>query len=108
MAALTGQSTHEGQVGGFMGMSDSDCWNQVQQSVDGHHLITASTDSVPSSSGLVGDHAYTVVGYQTQPDGSQWVTVRNPWGTSPPPPSGEGSMSIDDFRKYFANLQWTS
>lgn len=107
MSALTGRQTSSGNLGGFMGMSDGDAWNQIQSSVNSHQLVTATTDSVPDGSGLVGDHAYTVVGYTSLPDGSQWVTVRNPWGTSPPPPSGEGSMTVDDFRSNFANLQWT-
>ena len=111
LAAFTGYQAHSSQLGGFLGMSDGDAWKQIQQSIDSHHPITASTDGSiqhsDQSNSLVGDHVYSVIGYKTAPNGSQWVTIRNPWGTQPSD-NGVGDISIDDFRKYFSNLQWTS
>lgn len=112
MAAITGRSTSSRGIGGFMGMSDSDCWNQIRQSVDSHQVITASTGGGvlgmggPSSHELVPDHCYSIIGYTTASDGTQMVEVRNPWGSNPSP-NGEGWMSVDDFRSQFETMQWT-
>jgi hypothetical protein len=116
LQALTGapthsQSIHSGLPLGIGNMSNDEVWNQLQSTIGSHHLMTATTSglsqNIQDNGGVVNDHAYTVLGAGTNPDGSRYVTVRNPWGSTPGD-NGVGTMSLSDFCKYYSGIQWTS
>ena len=58
---------------------------QIQTDLNqGHPIVAGSRDNGPlvlDSSGLIHDHAYTVIGVEVPPSGSSgiYVTLRNPW-----------------------------
>ena len=53
--------------------------------------VTFAVDNAPANSGLVSDHAYTVIAVGTDANGNPTLTLRNPWGVSA---TGSGSPYI--------------
>ena len=93
------QSTYNSINGGWMGEafttlglnSQSSLWknqatsgddylNWVQQQLDAGYTVTMGVINPPGQLNLIGGHAYTVVGVQTNDDGTRSLIVRNPWG----------------------------
>jgi hypothetical protein len=60
-------------------------WSMLVARIDAGQPVTALT---PSATELVTTHVYTVVGYSVI-NGTQWLTLRNPWGIDGP--MGDGS-----------------
>lgn len=51
---------------------------QISQALQTHQPVVLSTTGNPGNTGLVGNHAYTVIGI-TGTGSEALVTVRNPW-----------------------------
>ena len=86
MNALTGKSADY--------YSPKDGAGKIQQALKDGKLVTiltpksdgdqAGMEAGKNPHGLVGEHAYTVTGVCTGPDGKQYVELRNPWGFDDP------------------------
>jgi hypothetical protein len=63
-----------------------------------------STDRPFTNTGLVGDHAYTIMGVEEK-DGERFVKLRNPWGEKEPagngPDDGVFTLPWKTFAKYY-------
>lgn len=88
-------------------------WRQIVASVDAKTPVAAGTgghdDPKYTNSGVYGDHAYSVLGYE-EVAGERYVRLRNPWGESEP--SGNGAndgifkLPIKDFTRLFNTLYY--
>ncbi len=82
----------------------------IAQTLDAGTPIVASTESVADpynldpSAGIVGDHAYTVVGIEVPATGdpnATYLSLRNPWGFGGPSENGMIRVSWSDFETYY-------
>ena len=95
---------------------DDRVWNAITRAIDAKKPVAAGThsDGGPvnyTNTGVYGDHAYSVLGYETQ-GGEKYVVLRNPWGESEP--SGNGAndgvfkLKLGEFRKLYDNVMYLS
>jgi hypothetical protein len=72
-------------------------------------VIALSKTWDPSEQGIVADHAYTLLGVETQ-GGKQYVQLRNPWGEREPGHDGRDDgvfrMPIEQFLTSFATVEF--
>ena len=88
-------------------------WSFIQSAIDTHSPVCASTSCDPdqqdryTNSGIVGEHAYTVMGYQLH-DGERFVTLRNPWGNTEPTGNGADDgvfeLPLSEFVKFYDQI----
>ncbi len=91
-------------------------WNTITTAIDNKRPVAAGThdDGGPVSytnTGVYGDHAYSVLGYEKQGT-ERFVVLRNPWGESEP--SGNGAndgvfkLKLSEFQKLYDNVMTTN
>lgn len=75
----------------------------------GAAVVALSKPWEPISQGLVGDHAYTVLGVEER-GGERFVKLRNPWGEREPGRDGKDdglfSMPLEKFLHAFATVEF--
>jgi hypothetical protein len=87
-------------------------FDQIKRSLDANLPVAAGTyhdESRYTNSGVYGDHAYSVLGYEQQ--GTQkYVVLRNPWGESEPAGNGANDgvfkLKLEDFGRLYQNLMY--
>ncbi len=106
-SVLTGKPAEYASV---KGMADSDLYRSLKD-IGRHRHMTVG--SMRTGEGIVGRHAYTVLGAHINDHGQYMVKLRNPWGKiTPTHPTGGGDgtfeMTLPKFREYFGALFYTS
>jgi hypothetical protein len=120
--ALTGKRTNTYDIGDdtsalggarrLLGLERSS-GDLIRDGLRNHEALVADTGK-KTSDGIVGDHAYSIVGMDDKGN----VELRNPWGSTPstaPEPNGHQAgndgtfwMSQDQFSRHFTVLEYQS
>jgi hypothetical protein len=82
LRAITGSATWNGAPS--TGLTTSDLANLTSSLLANRPTIALTRSGSPTSYGLIEDHAYTVLGVQSNSSGATTVTLRNPWGSDGP------------------------
>ncbi len=111
MEAVLGRDGNSMSI--YSGNLDS-VFNTIKKNVDANQPVAAGTyhdESKYTNTGVYGDHAYSILGYEQQ--GTQrYVVLRNPWGESEP--SGNGAndgifkLKLEEFAKLYQNVMYTN
>ncbi len=87
-------------------------WKEITEAVDEGRaaaLGTYSDGRKMKGSGLVDDHAYSLLGYEESDDGERYVKLRNPWGKTEPKGDDEDDgifyMTVETAAKYFESFE---
>jgi hypothetical protein len=97
------------------GSADS-VWRTITTAIDNKKPLAAGThdDGGPVSytnTGVYGDHAYSILGYETAGT-ERYVVLRNPWGESEPANNGANDgvfkLKLADFQKLYDNVMFTN
>jgi hypothetical protein len=86
-------------------------WKRITSAIDDERPMAAGThdpkDANYTNTGVFDDHAYSIIGYQTE-GSKRYVVLRNPWGDSEPknngPDDGVFKLELERFMELFANL----
>ncbi len=87
-------------------------WKRITSAVDDGRPIAVGTHEEKgpvhyTNTGVFGDHAYSLIGYQTEGT-KRFVVLRNPWGDTEPknngPDDGVFKLPFDRFMDLFANV----
>jgi hypothetical protein len=87
-------------------------WKRVVSAIDDQRPLAAGTHGEKgpvhyTNTGVLGDHAYSIVGYQQEGD-KRFVVLRNPWGDSEPrrngPNDGVFKLPLERFMQLFCDL----
>ncbi|MBL8922095.1 MAG: hypothetical protein JNJ54_24810 [Myxococcaceae bacterium] len=86
-------------------------WKRITSAVDDARPMAAGThepkDVNYTNTGVFDDHAYSIIGYQTE-GSKRYVVLRNPWGDSEPknngPDDGVFKLELERFMHLFANV----
>jgi LysM repeat protein len=77
----------------------------------GTMCAASKTDEEEKGTGIIGMHAYTVLGV-TEKDGKAMVQLRNPWGNSEPGNDGKDDgvfqIPLAKFRHCFSEVDWVA
>ncbi|MGV3624682.1 MAG: C2 family cysteine protease [Archangium sp.] len=93
---------------------DDRVWNAITKAIDAKKPVAAGTheDGGPvnyTNTGVYGDHAYSVLGYETS-GSEKYVVLRNPWGESEPAGNGANDgvfkLKLSEFRKLYDNVMY--
>lgn len=82
----------------------------VQQRLGAGKPVVAMSDDGKKyvDSGIVTNHAYTVIGATVSPDGTRYVQLRNPWGNTEPGKDGNNDgifqITLASFAKHFCAI----
>jgi LysM repeat protein len=85
----------------------------LENRLAGGGTMCASTksDKEEKGTGIIGNHAYTVLGV-TEQDGKTMVQLRNPWGMSEPGNDGKDDgvfqIPLAKFRHCFSEVEWVA
>jgi hypothetical protein len=88
-------------------------WERIVSSVDNHKPVGAGTYGEDkraryTNTGVVADHAYSILGYKKGANGERFVVLRNPWGQSEPagngPNDGVFKLKLEDFTRLYKTL----
>jgi hypothetical protein len=91
-------------------------WRTITTAIDAKKPVAAGThdDGGPVSytnTGVYGDHAYSILGYETAGT-ERYVVLRNPWGESEPANNGANDgvfkLKLADFQKLYDNVMFTN
>ena len=91
-------------------------WKTITASIDAKKPIAAGThdDGGPvnyTNTGVYGDHAYSIMGYETAGT-ERYVVLRNPWGESEPAGNGANDgvfkLKLAEFQKLYDNVMTTN
>ncbi|MCU0695110.1 MAG: C2 family cysteine protease [Myxococcaceae bacterium] len=91
-------------------------WQRITQAIDEKRPVAAGTHEEKgpvhyTNTGVFGDHAYSIIGYQTEGT-RRFLLMRNPWGDSEPrnngPDDGVFKLELGRFMELFANVMTTS
>ncbi|HEY1089242.1 MAG TPA: C2 family cysteine protease [Archangium sp.] len=91
-------------------------WRTITTAIDAKKPVAAGThdDGGPVSytnTGVYGDHAYSILGYETA-GAERYVVLRNPWGESEPANNGANDgvfkLKLQDFQKLYDNVMFTN
>ena len=91
-------------------------WKTITASIDAKKPIAAGThdDGGPvnyTNTGVYGDHAYSIMGYETA-GAERYVVLRNPWGESEPAGNGANDgvfkLKLAEFQKLYDNVMTTN
>ena len=89
--------------------SEAKVFGAMKKAMDAKQPMVAwtgidSTDKPFTNTGLIGDHAYTIMGVEEK-NGERFVKLRNPWGQTEPagngPDDGVFSVPWKTFAKYY-------
>ena len=88
----------------------AELWKQLQQATAGNGCVVAlSKPWDPAESGVVADHAYTLLGVEEK-NGQKLVSLRNPWGEHEPGHDGKDdgifSLPLEKFMTSFATVEF--
>ncbi|MBE2248151.1 MAG: hypothetical protein IAE78_01300 [Myxococcus sp.] len=85
-------------------------WKRLTTAIDDGRPVAAGTHEraeLYTNSGVFEDHAYSVIGYQTE-GARRFVVLRNPWGDTEPknngPDDGVFKLPFDRFMVLYANV----
>lgn len=89
-------------------------WNTICRAVDGKHPAVVATFPADqhdyTGSGIIGSHAYSVLGYETDAAGGRWLLLRNPWGQREPGSDGKDDgrfrYRLEDVQANFMNVMY--
>lgn len=83
-------------------------YDNVKAATDGQKMVVATTygaNPAQPLNGIVGAHAYTVMGVQEE-NGQKYVVLRNPWGYQEPGNDGNNDgvfrLTVDQFAQQFS------
>jgi hypothetical protein len=89
-------------------------WATIKRAIDSKQPIAAGThdpDDRYTNTGVYGDHAYSVLGYE-EVNGEKYVQLRNPWGESEPagngPNDGVFKLKLSEFSRLYQTLMYTN
>lgn len=91
-------------------------WNRIVSGVDADRPMAAGTHGPKgpvhyTNTGVLADHAYTIIGYQTE-GSKRYVVLRNPWGDTEPKGHGEDDgvfkLELSRFMHLMADLHSTT
>jgi hypothetical protein len=111
--AVTGK---EGAEMSITGSNNDKVWSQITKAVDAHTPVAAGTygedqNAKYTNTGVYADHAYSIMGYETQ-GADKYVVLRNPWGESEPAGNGANDgvfkLKLDQFAKLYQTLMYTN
>jgi hypothetical protein len=98
------------------GSNNDKVWSQITKAVDAHTPVAAGTygedqNAKYTNTGVYADHAYSIMGYETQ-GADKYVVLRNPWGESEPAGNGANDgvfkLKLDQFAKLYQTLMYTN
>jgi len=87
-------------------------WKRITSAIDDERPLASGTHEEKGpvhygNTGVFGDHAYSIVGYQQEGD-KRFVVLRNPWGDSEPrrngPDDGVFKLPLERFMQLFSDL----
>ncbi len=87
-------------------------WQRITSAIDDKRPIATGTHEEHgpvhyTNTGVFADHAYSIVGYQTE-GSKRFVVLRNPWGDTEPrnngPDDGVFKVDLEKFMHLFANV----
>ncbi len=93
-------------------VSPDTVWKRITSAIDDHRPVAAGTHEEHGpvhygNTGVFGDHAYSVVGYQQEGD-KRFVVLRNPWGDSEPHNNGADDgifkLPLERFMQLYSDL----
>lgn len=89
-------------------------FNTIKKNVDAKQPVAAGTyhdEARYTNTGVYGDHAYTIMGYEQQGN-ERFVVLRNPWGESEPAGNGANDgifkLKLEEFAKLYQNVMYTT
>ena len=102
---LTGREPNQlDNIGYFKGAETRDF---LENAIAKHLPIVACSKPFENEmtwDGFIGNHAYTVIGFDPKGPGGGTVTLRNPWGFGKGSYTGQWQMSLLTFRKNFSEI----
>ncbi len=110
MQALTGSHASYRSV---KNMTDSTVFSVVSQGMTDNRPMVAITygedDGVDyTGTSIYAWHAYTLMGAGTHEDGTRYVELRNPWGSTEPPGNGPDDgifkLGLEEFRRLYVGI----
>ncbi|MBE2250341.1 MAG: hypothetical protein IAE78_12425 [Myxococcus sp.] len=89
-------------------------FDTIKRNIDANQPVAAGTyhdEARYTNTGVYGDHAYSVLGYEQQGN-DRFVILRNPWGESEPAGNGANDgvfkLKLEEFAKLYQNLMYTN
>jgi hypothetical protein len=88
--------------------SSPSVFNTLTTALANHKAVAAETaTTITSGTPLIGSHAYTIAATSVDANGTQYLTVRNPWGddgmgSDVDPPDGLVTLTLAQFQSNFS------